>query len=144
MPELLTGTEVTARGLRWELAYTQNLGSQVLHRLRGIDGHFAGQEIDLLEPFDEIIPVARELRPDRPAFTQKHDPYWNIPLNENLPQLVIDLRIPQTGTLKEDSPQYPGELFEFQTTSIPSSSGALLTQQAVMKRPPKSGSKRKT
>ena len=25
------------------------------------------------------------------AFTKKHDPYWDIPLNENLPQPVIDL-----------------------------------------------------
>jgi len=67
MPELLPGTEVTARGLRWELVYTQNLGSQVLHRLRGIEGDFAGQELDLLGPFDEITPVARELRPEMPA-----------------------------------------------------------------------------
>jgi len=67
MPDLLPGTEVTARGLRWELVYTQNLGSQVLHRLRGIEGHFAGQELDLLGPFDEITPVARELRPENPA-----------------------------------------------------------------------------
>ena len=25
------------------------------------------------------------------AFTKKHDPYWDIPLNENLPQPVIEL-----------------------------------------------------
>ena len=46
MPDLLPGTEVAARGLRWELVYTQNLGSQALHRLRGLQGDFAGQEID--------------------------------------------------------------------------------------------------
>lgn len=67
MPELLPGTEVTARGLRWELVLTQNLGPQVLHRLRGIEGAFAGRELDLLAPFDEIIPVARGLRPENPA-----------------------------------------------------------------------------
>jgi ERCC4-related helicase len=67
MPDLLPGTEVTARGLRWELVYTQNLGGQVLHRLRGVAGEFSGKEIDLLAPFDEIRPVTRELRPDRPA-----------------------------------------------------------------------------
>lgn len=61
MPELLPGTEVEARGLRWELVHTQNLGAQVLHRLRGIDGHFEGQEIDLLAPFENIIPIARTL-----------------------------------------------------------------------------------
>jgi ERCC4-related helicase len=49
------------------LVYTQNLGSQVLHRLRGIDGNFAGQEFDFLGPFDEITPIARELRPEKPA-----------------------------------------------------------------------------
>jgi hypothetical protein len=67
MPELLPGTEVTARGLRWELVYTQNLGGQLLHRLRGLDGAFAGQELDLLAPFDEITPVAHALRPEKPA-----------------------------------------------------------------------------
>ncbi len=64
---LLPGTEVSARGLRWELVYTQNLGSQVIHRLRGIEGDFAGQEIDLLGPFEEITPVTRELRPTAAA-----------------------------------------------------------------------------
>jgi hypothetical protein len=34
------------------------------------------------------------------AFTRKHDPYWDIPLNENLPQPVIDLPIP--GEAKEE------------------------------------------
>jgi superfamily II DNA or RNA helicase len=67
MADLLPGTEVSARGLRWELVYTQNLGGQQLHRLRGIEGHFAGQEIDLLEPFEEITPIGRDLRPEQPA-----------------------------------------------------------------------------
>src|SRR5689334_16848273 len=67
MPEILPGTEVSARGLRWELVYTQNLGGQVLHRLRGVNGGFAGQEFDVLEPFEEITPVIRDLRPEQPA-----------------------------------------------------------------------------
>lgn len=29
------------------------------------------------------------------AFTRKHDPYNDIPLNENLPEPVIDLPIPE-------------------------------------------------
>jgi hypothetical protein len=29
------------------------------------------------------------------AFTKKHDPYWDIPLNESLPKPVIELPIPQ-------------------------------------------------
>src|ERR1039458_3205405 len=67
MTTILPGTEVAARGLRWELVYTQNLGSQVLHRLRGLDGEFSGKEIDLIAPFDEITPITRELRPEKPA-----------------------------------------------------------------------------
>src|ERR1035438_3181715 len=67
MTTILPGTEVAARGLRWELVYTQNLGSQVLHRLRGLDGEFSGKEIDLIAPFDEIMPITRELRPEKPA-----------------------------------------------------------------------------
>jgi ERCC4-related helicase len=67
MTDLLPGTEVAARGLRWELVFTQNLGAQMLHRLRGLDGEFSGKEIDLLAPFDEITPITRELRPEKPA-----------------------------------------------------------------------------
>jgi hypothetical protein len=38
-----------------------------------------------LAAFDELQSL------DLEAFTQKHDPYWNIPLNENLPQPVVEL-----------------------------------------------------
>ena len=38
-----------------------------------------------LAQFDELKPIGLD------AFTKKHDPYWDIPLNENLPQPVIDL-----------------------------------------------------
>jgi hypothetical protein len=38
-----------------------------------------------LARFDEVKQIGRE------AFTKKHDPYWDIALNENLPQPVIDL-----------------------------------------------------
>lgn len=38
--------------------------------------------------FDELKAIGLE------AFTRKHDPYWDIPLNEDLPQPVIDLPIP--------------------------------------------------
>ena len=41
-----------------------------------------------LARFDELHNIGLE------AFTKKHDPYWDIPLNENLPQPVIDLPIP--------------------------------------------------
>ena len=41
-----------------------------------------------LERFDELKTVGLE------AFTKKHDPYWDVPLNENLPQPVVELPIP--------------------------------------------------
>jgi hypothetical protein len=42
-----------------------------------------------LTMFDELKQLGLD------AFTRKHDPYWDIPLNENLPQPVIELPIPQ-------------------------------------------------
>lgn len=38
-----------------------------------------------LAMFDELSTLGLE------AFTRKHDPYWDIPLNENLPKPVIDI-----------------------------------------------------
>ena len=40
-----------------------------------------------LARFDELKAIGLD------AFTKKHDPYWDIPLNENLPQPVIDLPV---------------------------------------------------
>lgn len=40
-----------------------------------------------LAKFDELKQIGLE------AFTKKYDPYWDIPLNENLPQPVIDLPV---------------------------------------------------
>lgn len=45
-----------------------------------------------LAKFDELKNIGLE------AFTQKHDPYWDIPVNENLPEPVIDLPIPTEST----------------------------------------------
>jgi hypothetical protein len=47
-----------------------------------------------LARFDELKKLGLE------KFTRNYDPYWDIPLNENLPQPVIDLPIP--GEAKED------------------------------------------
>ncbi len=65
--ELLPGTEVKARGLRWEVVFSQSLGPQTLFRLRGLDSAVLGQELDLLHPFEQIEPLIHELRPDRAA-----------------------------------------------------------------------------
>jgi len=57
-----------------------------------------------LAAFDELKAIGLE------AFTQKHDPYWDIPLNESLPQPVIDLPIPgQEASATEDfGPMFAG------------------------------------
>jgi hypothetical protein len=44
-----------------------------------------------LAMYDELMALGLD------AFTKKHDPYWDIPLNESLPQPVIDLPIPAGG-----------------------------------------------
>jgi hypothetical protein len=43
-----------------------------------------------LARFDELKAIGLE------AFTRKYDPYWDIPLNENPPQPVIDISLPST------------------------------------------------
>ncbi len=53
--------------------------------------------------FDELKSIGLD------AFCKKHDPYWDIPLNENLPQPVIDL-----PGLTEDGEE---ERFEFGETA---------------------------
>ena len=67
MSDLLPGTEVHARGLRWEIVFSQQLGPQTLFRLRGLEGAALGRELDLLHPFEPVAPVIRELRPERAA-----------------------------------------------------------------------------
>ena len=64
MSTLLPGTEVQARGLRWEIVFSQSLGSQTLYGLRGLHGAFKSEEIELLEPFEKIKPTYRPLDPD--------------------------------------------------------------------------------
>lgn len=48
-----------------------------------------------LAKFDELKEIGLE------AFTKKYDPYWDIPLNENLPKPVIDLPIPKEPPVEE-------------------------------------------
>lgn len=64
MSTLLPGTEVQARGLRWEIVFSQSLGAQTLYRLRGLHGAFKGEEVELLEPFEKIKPTYRALDPE--------------------------------------------------------------------------------
>ena len=67
MNNLLPGTEVNARGLRWEVVNSEQLGLQTLYRLRCVEGEMRGEELDLLEPFEKIEPIVHEFRPDRAA-----------------------------------------------------------------------------
>jgi len=64
---LLPGTEVMARGLRWEIVTVEQLGPQTLYRLRGLEGTIGGKELDLLYPFEPVEPVIHALRLDRAA-----------------------------------------------------------------------------
>lgn len=62
---LLPGTEVTARGLRWEIISSESLGKQTLYRIRGLEGTVLGNEIDVLWPFESVEPLQREIQPER-------------------------------------------------------------------------------
>lgn len=64
MAEILPGTEVQARGLRWEVVNAHPLGEQTLLRLRGLDQGLRGYEIDLLSPFEDINISTRAFSPE--------------------------------------------------------------------------------
>jgi superfamily II DNA or RNA helicase len=64
---ILPGTEVEARGLKWEVVATFPLGNETLFRLRGLENAVLGTELDLLSPFEDIKPVKHALCPDRAA-----------------------------------------------------------------------------
>jgi hypothetical protein len=46
--EFLPGTKVHARGLKWEVVFTEALGPQTLVRLRGLESAVRGAELNLL------------------------------------------------------------------------------------------------
>jgi hypothetical protein len=61
-----------------------------------------------LAAFDELKAIGLD------AFAKKHDPYWDIPLNESLPEPVIDLPVPaaeaesrDTDGVRDFSPRRP-------------------------------------
>lgn len=67
MTELLPGTPVRARGLRWEVVFTQPVGEQTLCRIRAVDGELRGREFDVLTPFEKLEPIVQDLAFDRAA-----------------------------------------------------------------------------
>jgi len=62
---LLPGTEVSARGLRWEVVAIEPLGAQTRYRLRGLEDAVRGSEVDVLVPFEEVRPLITEIQPER-------------------------------------------------------------------------------
>jgi hypothetical protein len=67
MTTLLPGTLVSARGLQWEVVFSQSAGEETLYRLRCQEGTLRGSERDFLSPFETLEPVSMELRPERAA-----------------------------------------------------------------------------
>jgi superfamily II DNA or RNA helicase len=67
MRELLPGTEVEARGLRWEVVFSERLAPQTLYRLRGLEGAVTGQELDLLHPFEPLQLIVHDFQPEKAA-----------------------------------------------------------------------------
>lgn len=65
MADFLPGTEVVARGLRWEVVDGQPMGNQTRLRLRGLGGLFGGVEIDVLTPFEPVSIITREFSPSK-------------------------------------------------------------------------------
>lgn len=65
MESLLPGTEVIARGLRWEVVFVQPAGAQSILRLRCREGgpSLQGREIDLLSPLETVTPASTPLDP---------------------------------------------------------------------------------
>lgn len=66
MTDLLPGTQVKARGLRWEVVFSQPAGEHRLYRLRSLERSLGIEELDLLS-FEKIEPLATELDPRRAA-----------------------------------------------------------------------------
>ena len=67
MTTLLPGTLVSARGLQWEVVFSQPAGEETLYRLRCQEGSLRGAERDFLSPFEKLEPVSTDLRPERAA-----------------------------------------------------------------------------
>ena len=63
LQSLLAGTEVHARGLRWEIVGMLPQGDQTLVRLRGLEGVMQGKEMDLFHPLEEVQPIQHDLNP---------------------------------------------------------------------------------
>lgn len=71
---LLPGTEVVARGLRWEVVTSEHFGPQTMYRLRGLENAVLGQEFDVLSPFETPMAVQPRSRRDWFPFVSEITP----------------------------------------------------------------------
>ena len=94
MTALLPGTQVQARGLRWEVVFTQPAGEQTLYRLRCQDGWMRGEEFDLLAPFEEIRPLTTDMDPTKADLLHKWRVYHQAFLLEQAlgPQALLTVQ----------------------------------------------------
>jgi len=78
-----------------------------------------------LEKFDELKAIGHS------AFIQKYDPYWDIPLNENLPHPVLDYPCLSPHRVSE-----PQKVFQFvdQEKSIGAEDSSLHTLLTLLKK----------
>lgn len=111
---------------RWQLrcaidalvAYDYRLDRQQYRRVLSSFSHasYPGAVARCIAIFDELHAIGPE------SFTREHDPYWDIPLNENLPQPVIDLPIPagddQEGDLLAPTSPEGGTYPEVQPSAL--------------------------
>jgi hypothetical protein len=63
--DLIPGTEVEARGLRWQVVRIEEQASSCVCRLRGVGGVAAGEEIDVLLGLEDVHPIRHEVDPAR-------------------------------------------------------------------------------
>ncbi|NUQ77234.1 MAG: DEAD/DEAH box helicase, partial [Polyangiaceae bacterium] len=80
MQEILPGTEVLARGLRWEVVHIQPGGDKAtLYRLRCLETALRGSEMDFVHPFESVEPLTAPIEPVRAAqlsaFRVYHDAF---------------------------------------------------------------------
>ena len=67
MSHLSIGTQVQARGLKWQIIDRQPAGQQQLYRLLLVDGPLRGLEKDILYPLENIEPIINEFQPEKAA-----------------------------------------------------------------------------
>lgn len=67
MSHLSIGTQVQARGLKWQIVDRQPAGQQQLYRLLMLEGPLRGKEIDVLYPLEKIEPIINDFQPEKAA-----------------------------------------------------------------------------